>query len=40
MTLYTDEHSEPLRALVVSPDAARFGSCSATAVRWWAGFGK
>jgi WD40 repeat protein len=39
-TLYTDEHSEPLRALVVSPDGARFGSCSATAVRWWAGFGK
>jgi WD40 repeat protein len=39
-TLYTDEHSEPLRALVVSPDGARFGSCSAAAVRWWAGFGK
>jgi WD40 repeat protein len=39
-TLYTDEHSEPLRTLVVSPDGARFGSCSAQAVRWWAGFGK
>ena len=38
--LYTDEHSEPLRALVISPDGARFGSCSAAAVRWWAGFGK
>jgi WD40 repeat protein len=39
-TVYTDEHSEPLRNFVISPDGARFGSCSATAVRWWAGFGK
>jgi WD40 repeat protein len=36
---YTDEHSEALRSLVVGPDGVRFGSCSATAVRWWAGFG-
>lgn len=39
-TLYTDEHSEALRTLVIGPDGERFGSCSATAVRWWAGFGK
>lgn len=39
-TLYTDEHSEALRSLVVGPDGVRFGSCSAMAVRWWAGFGK
>jgi WD40 repeat protein len=38
-TLYSDEHSEPLKALVISPDGVRFGSCSAMAVRWWAGFG-
>lgn len=37
---YADEHSEPLRNLVISPDGTRFGSCSAMAVRWWAGFGK
>ena len=36
---YTNEHSEALRALVIGPDGVRFGSCSATAVRWWAGFG-
>jgi WD40 repeat protein len=36
---YTDEHSETLRSLVIGPDGVRFGSCSATAVRWWAGFG-
>jgi WD40 repeat protein len=40
MTEYTDEHSEPLRALVITPDGVRFGSCSDRAVRWWAGFGK
>jgi WD40 repeat protein len=39
-TEYTDEHSEPLRNFVISPDGIRFGSCSAMAVRWWAGFGK
>ena len=39
-TEYTDEHSEPLKALVIGADGARFGSCSAQAVRWWAGFGK
>jgi WD40 repeat protein len=36
---YTDEHSETLRSLVIGPDGVRFGSCSAPAVRWWAGFG-
>lgn len=36
---YADEHSEALRSLVIGPDGVRFGSCSATAVRWWAGFG-
>jgi len=36
---YTDEHPEVLRSLVIGPDGVRFGSCSATAVRWWAGFG-
>ena len=40
VTQYTDEHSEPLGSLVISADGARFGSCSAMAVRWWAGFGK
>jgi WD40 repeat protein len=39
MTEYTDEHAEPLRNLVITPDGARFGSCSDRAVRWWAGFG-
>jgi len=39
-TMYTDEHSEPLQTLVIGPDGVRFGSCSAAAVRWWAGFGK
>jgi len=39
-TQYTDEHPEPLRNLVISPDGVRFGSCSAMTVRWWAGFGK
>ena len=38
--LYSDEHSVALRNLVISPDGVRFGSCSARAVRWWAGFGK
>lgn len=37
---YTDEHAEPLRNLVITPDGVRFGSCSDRAVRWWAGFGK
>ena len=36
---YTDEHAEALRALVIGPDGVRFGSCSATMVQWWAGFG-
>jgi WD40 repeat protein len=40
MTEYTDEHAEPLRNLVITPDGQRFGSCSERAVRWWAGFGK
>lgn len=40
MTEYTDEHAEPLRNLVITPDGERFGSCSDRAVRWWAGFGK
>jgi WD40 repeat protein len=40
MTQYTDEHSEPLRSLVIGPDGERFGSCSGMALRWWAGFGK
>jgi WD40 repeat protein len=40
VTLYTDEHSEPLKSLVISPDGVRFGSQSGLAVRWWAGFGK
>ena len=40
MTEYIDEHSEPLRNLVITPDGQRFGSCSERAVRWWAGFGK
>jgi WD40 repeat protein len=39
-TLYSDEHGEPMRNLIVSPDGSRLGSCSARAVRWWAGFGK
>lgn len=39
-TLYADEHAEPLRVLIISSDGVRFGSCSARAVRWWAGFGK
>jgi WD40 repeat protein len=39
-TLYIDEHAEPLRVLIISSDGVRFGSCSARAVRWWAGFGK
>src|SRR5262245_15682869 len=39
-TLYIDEHAEPLRGLIISSDGVRFGSCSARAVRWWAGFGK
>ena len=39
-TQYTDDLSDALRNLVISPDGMRFGSCSATAVRWWAGFGK
>jgi WD40 repeat protein len=39
-TQYTDEHADPLRAMVVSPDGSRFGTCSASSVRWWAGFGK
>jgi WD40 repeat protein len=39
-TLYVDEHAEPLRGLIISADGVRFGSCSARAVRWWAGFGK
>jgi WD40 repeat protein len=39
-TEYTDEHSEPLRNLVISPDGVRFGSCSEKAVRWFGGFGK
>src|SRR5262245_4443494 len=39
-TLYTDEHSEGLRNLVLSPDGARLGSCSPRAVRWWLGNGK
>lgn len=38
--LYADEHGEPLRNLVISPDGVRFGSCSDRSVRWWAGFGK
>lgn len=40
VTQYTDEHSEPLKNLVIGPDGERFGSCSALALRWWAGFGK
>jgi WD40 repeat protein len=40
VTQYTDEHSEPLKSLVIGADGERFGSCSAMAVRWWAGFGK
>jgi WD40 repeat protein len=39
-TLYTDENSEPLKSLVISPDGARFGTQSSLSVRWWAGFGK
>jgi WD40 repeat protein len=39
-TKYIDEHAEPLRNFVISPDGTRFGSCSSRAVRWWAGFGK
>ena len=37
---YSDEHAEPLRNFVITPDGVRFGSCSDRAVRWWAGFGK
>jgi WD40 repeat protein len=37
---YADEHAEPLRHLIISPDGVRFGSVSARSVRWWAGFGK
>jgi WD40 repeat protein len=39
-TLYIDEHAEPLKTLIISPDGTRFGSQSALALRWWAGFGK
>ncbi len=39
-TEYTDEQGEPLRNLVIPPDASRLGTCSDHAVFWWVGFGK
>ena len=38
--LSVDDHAEPLRAMVLSPDGTRLGTCSQSAVRWFSGFDK
>ncbi|WP_020472511.1 WD40 repeat domain-containing protein [Zavarzinella formosa] len=37
---YADDHAEPLRGLMNSPDGKYMGTISKTAIRWWAGLGK
>jgi WD40 repeat protein len=39
-TLYTDEHAEGVRGMIIASDASRFGTFSGPTARWWKAFGK
>ena len=37
---YSDNHAEPIKLLMNTPDGKYLGSISKTSIRWWAGIGK
>lgn len=38
--LFTDEHAEGIRGMIIARDASRFGTFSGPTARWWKAFGK
>jgi WD40 repeat protein len=38
--LYTDEHAEGIRGMVIASDTSRLGTFSGPTARWWTAFGK